>query len=387
MEIQKILNDYNLSLKDAIIITDEETTALDEFTHNKCIINILNNVVETSLKKVKELESFLQQCLRVKQYYTDSYSSTLFNNISPTKWNAVYEIVNTIQQNLPEIKINLQQNNMLSEFNSLNNANLQSIIKLLKPFENVSKILENEDRPTIHLVYALMNGLKGSLSNGDDYCEETMQQFRGILKEQLQTTVVPNLSITHKIALFLFPPANKLILFSENEKCFIKTTIATYLKAYDEHNDKTPEFKKDLSATFAESNTILSSYLKDVITKSTEYNCCDPISNEIHTYESFNVLYNNKFDILQWWSLHKKQFPLLYKLSCKILATPASCASSETIVSLVRHVAQNYGVILSSPKEFNQMLFLNLSNFEINKKMDDCTISQLNEGTTTIENT
>lgn len=176
---------------------------------------------------------------------------------------------------------------------------VSAIIKLLEPFQESFKKLEEENYATLHLVIVHIHSLKKA-------CAESsadlliIKNVKAKLSGYLDTVVMANLTIHHKIALFLFAPANKLLHFNKNEKQCIKSECKRIMESYivDE-----PVIEEQRC-----SNSDIQMFF-DFVLQDDNINAGDKIDSEIHMYEN--------------------EFPLLYKTSCKILAAPATSASSE----------------------------------------------------------
>lgn len=54
--------------------------------------------------------------------------------------------------------------------------------------------------------------------------------------------------------------------------------------------------------------------------------------------QNLNNAYIKDFDDLQWWSINKNRFPLLYYISCKIPATNTSIAATESVFSVAKNL-------------------------------------------------
>lgn len=247
-KIQRLLNDFNCQLEDAIMVTDRGSNmvaAFNQFDHIYCINHLLNNVVEKSIKQVDEIAELCNMCSKVAKYFKNSGENsnldTSLKSFCPTRWNTVFYLFDSIEKNWLQIGNILQQKNELQRIENINISLIKGIIKLLKPFEEASKTLEGEKYATIHLVFAYINGLKNTcLPENDDI--DIIKKFKEILNDHISSVVIQNMTITHKIALFLFPPANKLVHFSEDERVLVKSECAKHLKSYlyinnDENNE------------------------------------------------------------------------------------------------------------------------------------------------------
>lgn len=261
----------------------------------------------------------------------------------------MYYLLESVERNWLDIINILQHKDQLQKIENINITYVRGILKVLKHFEQASKTLEGENYTTLHLIYAYINGLKDScgIQNNDN---EIVKRFKEAIHEYLTTTVYSNIFITHKIAHFLFPPANKLQQFPENEKEIIISTCREELKSYSEN-------EIIVESPASPEKSILYTYFNNFVT-ALIINSNDAISREIQTYRNLDIPFEENFDVFNWWYLHRSQFPMLYKLSCKILATPGSSAPSERVFSIVRQLlSEKRTKISSNSSTFSQICF------------------------------
>ncbi|XP_017482805.1 PREDICTED: uncharacterized protein LOC108371713, partial [Rhagoletis zephyria] len=135
----------------------------------------------------------------------------------PTRWNTIFYLVKSIEENWFDIANILKENKETSRIENLNVNHLSCVAGLLEPFDYASKKLEGSKLPTIHLIIPYVNKLKKSCSAGENDIE-FITQVKSVLLNEILATVFPHLTKYHKIAHFLFPPTNKLLQFSSDEK-------------------------------------------------------------------------------------------------------------------------------------------------------------------------
>jgi len=108
----------------------------------------------------------------------------------------------------------IKKKNEIFRIQEINLNDVSALANLLVPFEECSKKLEGSNYPTLHLVIPHINRLKKiSAPNGNDV--DIIKKCKLALESSLINIVQSNLKIYHNIALFLFPPTNKLSQFSE----------------------------------------------------------------------------------------------------------------------------------------------------------------------------
>lgn len=80
-----------------------------------------------------------------------------------------------------------------------------------------------------------------------------------------------------------------------------------------------------------------------------------PLSGESQSRGAVPVV--PEFDVLEWWSENEKEFPTMAKLARKLLAIPASSASSERAFSAAGNAVSQRRTALD-PQTVNDVLFV-----------------------------
>lgn len=340
--------------------------AFGDFQQIYCVNHLLNNVVEKAVQEVQEVAELCRLCSELVKFFKKSGQNCNLNStlksFCPTRWNTIYYLLVSIEKNWVQIGNILQEKKHLQKIDKINIHYIRCVVNILKPFEEASQKLEGEKYPTIHLVYAHIRGFENTCTPHNDDID-VMKRFKEALGGQIQSVVTPNLFLTHKIALFLFPPGNKLPHFSEHEKDIVKTECANQVKLYCDNAGE----EENVAPNLDESNCVESSFFGDSIAQCSNNRVEDNIANEIRTYGNLRIPFGKNFDPLRWWHLHEPTFPLLYKLACKILSTPASSAASERIFSVARHILSEKRTNISYNSDtFNQIIYLhfNAENFD-----------------------
>lgn len=183
------------------------------------------------------------------------------------------------------------------------------------------------------------------------------QNLKKDIHDTLISLVESKITIYHKLAIFLFPPANQLTQFSLEEQTEVLNKTKSLLNPYLNYvNIANPP-------TQTNSSRIYSLFEKYVLPIEEANSSQSVIDNEIIKYKNTNVLLQNDFNILKWWNDRKNEFPLLYKLSCRVFAIPASSAPSERIFSIARALITDKRSKLGfDGKYFNEILFVNINS-------------------------
>jgi hypothetical protein len=210
---------------------------------------------------------------------------------------------------------------------------LLKLKELLSHFKDVLHSLEDSNNPTLHLVHPSIDLLKY-------YCKVDPKDFKilngvkATVLSGVNTTIIPSLTVEHKAAVFLLPPANKLKTFTANERdltySFVKNKMEKFRTSIT-HTSPNPKVDPEPTATTSNfallSDIINQNYLDD---DTTDVLC--EVNAEFCRYlnEKFPQL-PAQFDILAWWDSRKLDYPLLYKVSNSILAIPASAVACDDL--------------------------------------------------------
>lgn len=350
-----------------IVVTDRGASMLTAFRtdkHISCIEYLLKNTIQKSMTEIPEISELNEHCTNLVKYLKTSGLNTnlvtSFNSYSPNRWNSTYTLFVALKRNWSEVNQQLEQNNAMELINNINLNCIKGLVKVLEVFDDTIKKLEDEKYATIHLVIIYIYRLK-KLCNNSDNDLDLIKQFKEKLRFYLKTLVEENLSIYHKIALYLFPPVNNLKLFDESEKKYIKSECKKLMQFFLEYQK--PENENLDNSTISSQNIEIYADFLQQSTSSDDRT--DSIKREILTYELLNVTFHDDFDILNWWNLHSKEFPLLFKVSCMILSTPASTAPCERAYSKAGNIINEK----SSKQNLNEIMFLHINTND--EEMDE----------------
>lgn len=332
--------------------------AFRNYNHINCVNHLIHNTLQKAIDEEADTLNLQRSCTKLVKYFKksglNSKLDTTLKSFSPTRWNTIYYELLSIEMNWTDIMQILKEKNELHRLNQINLNILTPIVKILKEFEKTSKILEGDKYPTLHLTYVYVNNLKKKC-RAESTDIPIIKTFKENLIKHIDSVIISNLKMFHKIALFLFPPFNKLIIFSPEEKENIKYECKNIMESYKEFGESNVGNQSEMCTEMSnEYIDLFSDFLPNTLNRPE-----DQINFEISSYENENVQFHDNFDVLKWWDMHKNQYPLLYKTSCKILATPASSASSERTFSVARNlINEKRSNISYNDETVNKMMFL-----------------------------
>ncbi|XP_073822587.1 uncharacterized protein [Musca autumnalis] len=305
IKMENILKDFGCELNHLVrVVTDRGSnmkTAFSNEQHIFCINHLLNNVIEKAIADVEEVKTMSCECAKVVKYFkkagiNSSLHSTL-KSYTPTRWNTIYFLLESIKQNWTDITRMLEEKDEYRRISHLNLGTINDIVEILKPFEESSRLLEAENYPTLHHVIPQIHKLK-SICRQTSYSEIT-RKFKERLLHYLETLVASNIFDVHRVALFLFPPANKLHHFEQNDVEQIHEECIKMAKHYENSSS-------DSSSNDVEDTNIEEDAFSFFVQSSALLGQREGLSNnEITRYIAKTVLYYKDFNLLNWLELHK----------------------------------------------------------------------------------
>lgn len=335
-----MVSDFGCELTDkTVILTDRGANmkkAFEKHQHVACICHLLNNVIQKTIEEVPEVAHLKNLCIKLVKYFKKSglnaSLTTSLKSFCPTRWNTVYDMLKSIEINWSEIIQILQSKNDLGKIGDISITSIKAVCKLLQPFEEASKELEGDKYATMHLVLVYLHQLKSACNSESDDLDLVLNMKRK-LQIYLNTIVYGNVSIFHKLALFLFPPTNQLVQFSDNEKQLVEEECRRILESLQNQSPATQENINSQPPVCKQMKLFTAFIQQDF-----QNNSHGAVTRELEGYKNTRVAYEVDFNVFSWWELHKNSFPLLHRLSCIVFVTPASSASSERVFSVARNL-------------------------------------------------
>lgn len=356
-KLKSILNEFDIyDIENITFVTDRGSNivkALRDQNRLNCANHLLNNVLDSGFNSTLELMPIFETCKKLVKYFKKSslqhFLSTSLKNYCITRWNSHLNLFQSISNNYFKIQEILSSNNEMNRISDIDLPLLNSLVGMFEKFDIVSRKLQGVNYVTINYVYLTVNTLKNICEETDSDIQVIKALKRNIVRE-IETKYIPNLSILHYTACFLYPPTNSCIDEAKiNEvKAFCLSEIMKSVPSSDasvnsSHFEQSP---KDFQLFF--------STLVNQINPSIEV--C--ISDEINRYSYLKINAEVNFDVMQWWENHSSEYPRLYRFAQKILSIPASSAASERVFSAAGNIITEKRNRIG-PKTVNNLLFLN----------------------------
>lgn len=150
-----------------IFVTDRGSNIIKALEHNQrysCIDHLLHNVLVKSIDAVEGLKSFFEACKNLVRYFK---KSSIINKLNSTlkaecitRWTSKYDMCVSIQHNMHEISLLLNERGESHRLRHINSDLLVEVINFLKSFNDAFLELQQTKNCTLHLVFILFIDIK-----------------------------------------------------------------------------------------------------------------------------------------------------------------------------------------------------------------------------------
>ncbi|KAH8290876.1 hypothetical protein KR054_006619 [Drosophila jambulina] len=339
--------DCEMAEDDPIFVYDERTTIKTVFEGRRtifCIKTLLDRVVEKTFHDVSELRQILNKAKEL-----------VILGVLPTSTAKGLVRISHIFKSLEtNWSIILNEDEKLMEGCDI--ACLTAINNLLGQFEKCCLTLESGTEPTLHLVIPHVHRLRKFCSS--DSSHEVEVELKRTLLDNIDWIVMPCITKYHMMAHFLFPPTNRLLQCSQDEREETIENCEAFMRRYS--STQHPATRKVEEVLIKGEGEVLDQrdletdddLFSDFVAMDSQE---DRITKEMRGYRAIQMAYHDGFNVLEWWHSNREQFPLLYKTSCQILAIPASNAPSDLVLSQASNLIKDPACSID---ELNRVMFL-----------------------------
>lgn len=137
----------------------------------------------------------------------------------------------------------------------------------------------------------------------------------------------------HEMGCFLWPKFKGLKMVSDDSKLRIINQVSTALKKYELIRKEEQIMSANTDQLPKNNQNDFEDWEDDVV----EFNVRNS-TQELFAYQ--NEVFDKSDNVLEWWEKNSSRFPLMAELASKILAIPASSASSERSFSTAGRVIE-----------------------------------------------
>ncbi|CAF4618940.1 unnamed protein product [Rotaria socialis] len=355
-------------------------------THRKQSVTTTNVVVDPRKLKFKDLHPSAQEiikiivrCKNLVQFVKksgcnkdiQSLGGVALQQSTVIRWLSLIELLESITSSFKETKRVLINRKQQSKLNGIDEKILKQLIRLLKPFKHVLKIIQTTNTPSLHMVLVCTRMLKDKLSSFEELLKyeaqsstkdldnsEEVEEVEEVLENEgieiLRLRILDllnvmfTLDIHHYVATLLHPKYRQLKGCTSNEReqayKYIRKHIHTTVKQNEQQQD-------DFEPSGSE-----------------DYSFKAPKADELDRYLAMTVVKANLIDNpLKFWESNQRPFPMLSKLARQIHCIPASSAGVERQFSGAGIVVNERRTALD-PNQVNNILFIrSMENMKLAK--------------------
>ena len=172
----------------------------------------LNLVVQHSLEACVKVHDLILACAELVTHFKrcelNNLLTTSLKQQCDTRWNTVYDMLNSIELNYKQIEPILMKRKEYPEYmDKLDYLLMKSVAEILSYFKKASEQLSADQEPTLHLVLPWINKLKNYCAA--KHCDSAVIKQ---LKKSILTYIEQKVWLTqlHDIATFLHPLTKNL---------------------------------------------------------------------------------------------------------------------------------------------------------------------------------
>ncbi|KAH6937319.1 hypothetical protein HPB50_026731 [Hyalomma asiaticum] len=347
------------ALAKAIFVTDQGANiicALQPYDRLNCCAHLLNTVlrntfaeefiaeeatsIHENLQSVKCLLKFLKQSGLASQL-----NSGVIQEV-PTRWNSKLGMLRSVFRQLENIEALLETRNPAAT-EHIDRNTIRDLITFLEPFEEATQALEADRCPTLQLAILHVAKIARSLDRPHEHSARTTEMSKIQLRARNFLCTKVKLAMYHKVATFLWPQFRHLRMLSPEEREEVHAHAKQFMDAF--------QFPTPCSASTKRPAKIqrMEPFSESCDIHDGSHNR-DEVSEYLRT-ESLSAC--SESELLEFWKGKEKNYPKLAELARKILAIPATSASSERNFSAAGYVMQEQRTRLK-PESMDNLSFL-----------------------------
>lgn len=253
-----------------------------------------------------------------------------------TRWNSIYAMVERLIESRQCVSIVLNDRNTTTRTTAISLELgeskwelLEQLVKVLKPFDLVTKVLSSATTPTISIVHPILKSIAQHYLTPN---ESDLHKIK-ILKETLsQEFKVRFFSQMHNDSIFLLNIASLLDpryknVFDDDSDILI--TLKDFIMHQLNYEDSS------VNDSINQSNSMVSAL--DILFPQNENGEDVNQQNELEKYLKENCINKNACP-LTWWAENGKRYPMISKLAKKYLCIPSTSTPSERAFSTAGNI-------------------------------------------------
>lgn len=286
------------------------------------------------MEEIAEITQLVNSCIKLGRLVNYQLDMKPEKHISPNHWLFVYKTLYYIANFWSRVEKTVNSTNE-AQMPNINKQHLEAVVKTLRPFKDALESLEEPNNATLHLVLVYLHDLKKTCEAKDTECKQYsfIKNLKKLLAQKLEKIVTENITVFHKLALFLYPPANKLLQFDDIEKKNIEEECLRLMKCFK--TDPRTNIKEETDVVCNAAQSKRKKLFSDFVYSGTEKDSSELVKEELQIYKLTRVTDTEHFNVFDWWEQQQQHFPRLYKLSHTVLATPATSTAAQRIFASI----------------------------------------------------
>lgn len=253
-----------------------------------------------------------------------------------TRWNSIYAMVERLIESRQCISIVLNDRNTTTrttaislELSESKWELLEQLVKVLKPFDLVTKVLSSATTPTISTVHPILKSIAQHYLTPNDsdlhkikILKETLsQEFKARFFNQMHSDSIFLLNIAS-----LLDPRYKNVFDDEND---ILITLKDFIMNQLNYEDS------PVNDSINQPSSMVSAL--DILFPQNDSGEDINQQNELEKYLKENCINKNACP-LTWWAENSKRYPMISKLAKKYLCIPSTSTPSERAFSTAGNI-------------------------------------------------
>lgn len=339
-----IVHDNAANIKNAVVAMASNIKSRTCFAHSLqlCINKGLeeNNIKQILITASSIVSHFKHSTIAIKalqaaQEKLKMPKQKLIQSVR-TRWNSVYAMVERLIESRQCIRIVLDDRTTTTrktaislELSESRWELLEQLVKVLKPFDLVTKVLSSETTPTISTVHPILKSIAEHflIPNESDLPE--IKTLKRTLSQEFKTRLFGQINDDSifflYIASFLDPRYKNI--FDNNSEVLNKLKDFIMVQLNNEDSSANDSFN--------EPNSMVSAF--DILFPQNDNGEDINQQNELEKYLKENCINKNACPLI-WWAENNKRYPMISKLAKKYLCIPSTSTPSERAFSTAGNI-------------------------------------------------
>lgn len=332
-------------------------------TVNLCVkAGLKQQQVHTAVARCSRLVTFFRKSTRAAQVLTKKQEALetpqhkLLQDVE-TRWSSTYDMVRRVMEQQAPVCATLMEMKRMDllptdgEFSLL-----EEVLRVLKPFKDVTVQMSAEKYVTISAISPLLHHLLNNVLKVEDSESSAVKKMKQDMASNLSTRYhEPAVAELLNLACFVDPRFKNLPFMDDDERKLLYDNVVAKVMMHvvpepeeeqpvqgSEHGEEEPPMKKP--------KTLLGQLLGGMFSKAGEkkrMSIREKAEAEMKQYLDEPPLDIDE-SVLQWWSQNHRRFPAIATVAKGVLCIPATSTPSERLFSRAGHIINSRRASLDS---------------------------------------